>query len=62
MSEEDFIELQELLIKLRVEHLKKLNDKSMETKRRDAIVKNIRAIDTLRNMDFKFIKTLEIKF
>ncbi len=34
MSEEDFIKLQELLIKLRVEHLKKLNDKSIETKRR----------------------------
>lgn len=52
MKEKEYIELQNLLVKLRVEQLKELDNKDL--KKRDKIVKNIRAIDILR-------KNVEVK-
>ena len=52
MKEKEYIELQNLLVKLRVEQLKELDNKDL--KKRDKIVKNIRSIDILR-------KNVEVK-
>lgn len=52
MKEKEYIELQNLLVKLRVEQLKELDNKDL--KKRDRIVRNIRAIDILR-------KNVEVK-
>lgn len=46
MNEQDYIDLQTLLIKLRVNQLKILDRDNLIN--RDKIVRNIRAIDTLR--------------
>ena len=52
MKEKEYIELQNLLVKLRVEQLNELDNKDL--KKRDKIVKNIRSIDILR-------KNVEVK-
>lgn len=52
MDEKDYIELQNLLVRLRVMLLKEYSKKDL--KGRDKIVKNIRAVDTLRkNVEFE---------
>lgn len=56
MEENEYIELQNLLTKLRVEALKELSDRNIVTKCRDRDVKMIRYVDWLRANMFLKIK------
>lgn len=49
MEEEDYINLQNLLIKLRVHLFKEISDNNLKPKYRDKDIKMIRNIDNLRN-------------
>ena len=48
MNEEDYIDLQNLLIKLRVSLLKELDSKTLPIKQRDKDYRMLRSVDNLR--------------
>lgn len=49
MNEDEYIQLQTLLIKLRVASLKRIGDENLNSKIRDNEMKIIRYVDWLRN-------------
>lgn len=48
MEEEEYVTLQDLLVKLRIFVLKELSDPNLASRSRDIDIKMIRSIDTLR--------------
>ena len=60
MSENDYIELQNLLTKLRVILLKEISDSNLKMKYRDKNLKMVRSIDNLRKNTPLIIKTNEL--
>lgn len=61
MNEQEYIELQDLLTKLRVFLLKEISSPDLRTNRRDMDIKMIRSIDNLRKNAPCVISCEEVK-